>query len=135
MINWGHVLYAKYVPYLFVLTLLGSLGLFLQSFLQLQLAIPGTSIFKDLFEAYFIEPQKLESVQAHVLSIYYTLGWKWTLLVFLASAYMWHSSKPVYLIDFACFQPPKDWQVSQQDIMRIMREVGKGKFTEAGTDA
>ena len=62
-------------------------------------------------------------------SIYYALGWKWTLLCGLATAYMWQLKAPVYLLESSTFQPPKDWQVSHQDILRIMREINPD-FTE-----
>ena len=129
MINWGHVLYSKYVPWLFVITLLGSIGLFLQSVLQLQLSLPGASIAKDTFEAYLLPYDKVQTVEESMWSIYYALGWKWTLLGGLATAYMWQLKAPVYLLESSTFQPPKDWQVSHQDILRIMREINPD-FTE-----
>lgn len=127
MINWGHVLYSKYVPWLFVIGLLSVTGLFLQSVLQLQLSLPG--VFKDTFEAYIIPYDKVSTVESHMWSIYYALGWKWTLLCLLATAYMWQAKAPVYLLDHSTFQPPKGWQVNHQDILRIMRNINPN-FTE-----
>jgi len=134
MINWGHVLYSKYVPWLFLLALLGSLALFARSMLQLQLSLPGGSLVKDVFESYILPYENVASVEAHMWSIYYALGWKWTLLCGLATAYMWQLKSPVYLLDHATFQPPKDWQVNHKDILKILKNIGPN-FTDVRDDS
>ena len=48
------------------------------------------------------------------------LGWKTMALLALLLWFLKNREKPVYLIDFATFEPPKSWKVSQEELMKIM---------------
>ena len=50
-----------------------------------------------------------------------SLGWKTMLLVALLLWYLNQWEKAVYLIDFATFQPPDDWKVSQDQLVQMLR--------------
>lgn len=41
--------------------------------------------------------------------------------------YLWsnYRSSPVYLVDFACFQPPESWQLTHDGIKQLLRKMNK----------
>mmetsp|Transcript_4323 Transcript_4323/g.9689 ORF Transcript_4323/g.9689 Transcript_4323/m.9689 type:complete len:532 (+) Transcript_4323:133-1728(+) len=49
------------------------------------------------------------------------LGWKTVLLIMTLLYYYSRREKPVYLVDFATFQPPQEWMVTPEQLMDIMR--------------
>lgn len=49
------------------------------------------------------------------------LGWKTVLVLAISLWYLLHREKPVYLLDFATFEPPEDWKVSPEQLLDIMR--------------
>lgn len=60
------------------------------------------------------------------------LGWKTMALFALIIWYINKREKPVYLIDFACFEPPTSWKVSHDQLIEIMRR--QGCFTDDSLD-
>jgi 3-ketoacyl-CoA synthase len=123
IINWSHVMQSKYVPFLIFCTLAGSGLLVTHSVFQLRL-LPQA--FEDvLLQARntVVDDAKVSQAQAHMLGLYLTMGWKWALFVALFTLYFFNSQRPVYLLDFSTFKPPKEWQVTHEDLVRIMREV------------
>jgi hypothetical protein len=58
----------------------------------------------------------------------FDLGWKSMAILALVIWYLNHRDKPVYLIDFAVFEPPEDWKLSHDQLMDIMGK--QGCFTE-----
>jgi len=112
MINWG-----------------GSAMLFAQSVFELRLVPPAIEAMIEQARSSVVDDTKVAQAQAHLLGLYLTMGWKWALLVVVFMAYCFMSRRAVYLLDFAVYQPPKEWQVSHQDIIRLMRKLGPD-FTE-----
>ena len=49
------------------------------------------------------------------------LGWKTMALIALFIWYVNHREKPIYLLDFSCFEPPDDWRLSPDELLKIMR--------------
>jgi len=56
------------------------------------------------------------------------LGWKTFLVIAIVLWYLFKQENPVYLLDFATFEPPEDWKLTSDQLMSIMR--GQGTFTE-----
>ena len=51
-------------------------------------------------------------------------------IVALLIWYITHREKPVYLIDFAVFEPPEEWKISPAQIVDILRQ--QNCYTEEG---
>jgi 3-ketoacyl-CoA synthase len=47
------------------------------------------------------------------------LGWKTLALVAILIWYITHREKPVYLLDFATFEPPESWKVTAEELMLL----------------
>ena len=58
------------------------------------------------------------------------LGWKFLAIVALVIGYINRREKPVYLLDFATFEPPEDWKVTYEQIIQIL--AAQKCFTEGG---
>ena len=58
----------------------------------------------------------------------FDLGWKSMAILAMIIWYFNQRSKPVYLIDFAVFEPPESWKLSHEQLMDIMGK--QGCFTE-----
>jgi len=130
-INWGHVFYAKYVPFLVGWTLFCSVLLFLHQFLEVQFAQSAAEAFKEAVGQATTTAgvdDQIKQVQSHMTALYVAMGWKWTLLMAMATVWYWGSRRPIYLLDFATFQPPEDWKVSHADISRVAQR--DGNYTE-----
>jgi 3-ketoacyl-CoA synthase len=56
------------------------------------------------------------------------LGWKTMAIAALGLRWLIQRDKPVYLIDFACFEPPASWKLSPEQLLEIMRN--QGTYTE-----
>lgn len=54
----------------------------------------------------------------------FDLGWKSMALLALAIWYLKNREKPVYVIDFQCWQPPESWRLTQEQLMKIMKNQG-----------
>ena len=50
----------------------------------------------------------------------FDLGWKSMAILALVIWYLSNRDKPVYLIDFAVFEPPESWKLSHEQLMVIM---------------
>lgn len=51
----------------------------------------------------------------------FDLGWKTMALLALLIWYLSQREKPVYLLDFSCFEPPPSWKLSPEQLIDIMR--------------
>lgn len=114
LINWVHVA-GTYAPFIFygLLTLL--CGQLLHKMYEL-----GFDIREFISsEVYTIEmPRKLA----------FEFGWK-TCAIFLGLFGYWTGqSKPTFLVDFVCFEPPDAWKMSHEQLLDIMRN--QNCFTE-----
>lgn len=49
------------------------------------------------------------------------IGWKTMAVVALLLWYIDHREKPTYLLDFACFEPPKEWKFTGEEILKMMK--------------
>ena len=56
--------------------------------------------------------------------IVWSLGWKTMAVLACLIWYGNHREKAVYLVDFACFEPPSSWKLSPGDIMTCLRHIG-----------
>ena len=59
----------------------------------------------------------LEIDKSEILSV----GWKALALMALVVWTLMRSEQPVYLIDFACFEPPRSWRITQEDTLECLR--------------
>mmetsp|Transcript_1740 Transcript_1740/g.2958 ORF Transcript_1740/g.2958 Transcript_1740/m.2958 type:complete len:532 (-) Transcript_1740:479-2074(-) len=71
----------------------------------------------DLKDFYFNEMAILELQRKDALN----LGWKTMGVLAILLWYANRRHKPVYLIDFATFEPPEEWKVSPEQLLEIMR--------------
>merc|ERR1712196_305441 len=82
----------------------------------------------------------IAEIQAHVWALYLAVGWKLIFLTSMIAIYFIYSQTPVYLLDFAVFQCPEEWQVSHKQILDITKRSGqklnpdKPEFTEETLD-
>ena len=53
----------------------------------------------------------------------FDLGWKTFALLALLLWYASHRVSPVYLIDFATFEPPSDWKLTQKEVLEAMNRA------------
>lgn len=51
----------------------------------------------------------------------FDLGWKTMLVIAILIWYINSREKPVYLIDFATFQPPESWKVTPEQVVQMLR--------------
>lgn len=51
----------------------------------------------------------------------FQVGWQLSLIAVLVIAYMNNTQRSVYLLDFACFEPPSDWKLSHEETIECMR--------------
>lgn len=63
--------------------------------------------------------------------VLFALSWKAMLVLAVFIWFITHRHKSVYLVDFACFQPPDSWKVSPEQAFEILRI--KGTFNEGKT--
>jgi 3-ketoacyl-CoA synthase len=57
-----------------------------------------------------------------------TLALKAILVTAILLWYLGTKEKTVYLMDFACFEPPADWKVTAEQILELLKRTGS--FTE-----
>jgi hypothetical protein len=64
---------------------------------------------------------------------YHGLGWLWPLSLLTVLAYLLRRKSAVYLLDFALFEPPDEWKVSQAELMELLRKIGeaRGSYDES----
>jgi len=79
-----------------------------------------------------VDEEQVTAVQQHIAALYLAVGWKTALFAVLAMLYVWMSKRPIYLLDFATFQPSKEWQVSHADIVRTAAR--DGDYTQESLD-
>lgn len=107
LVNWIHV-FGTYLPILWF---------FVVGVLLFQV----TSILYDmrfnLQQFYNDEVATLSFTRPVALD----LGWKTMALIALLLWYVNHREKPVYLLDFCCFEPPDSWRLSPEQLLQIMR--------------
>jgi len=58
----------------------------------------------------------------------FDIGWKSFLVIVIVLWYLFKQANPVYLLDFATFEPPEEWKLTSEELMTIMK--AQGCFTE-----
>jgi hypothetical protein len=114
LINWYHVarLYLPMLWYLIIAVLLIQIASLLHS---------HSFDFKSFWST---EVVTLELGKGE----FFYLGWKTLALVAILGWVWYRSDKPVYLIDFTCFEPPRCWRVTSAETVNILKS--QGCFTE-----
>ncbi|KAG5181206.1 3-ketoacyl-CoA synthase [Tribonema minus] len=107
LVNWWTVS-ATYLPYL----LLAAVGV-----LVAQVAQEAVANWDSLAVAYDGYRSALSTSPAVAVG----LGWRATALVVAALWWLGHRRTPVYLLDFAVFEPPASWKVTHEQLIEIMR--------------
>mmetsp|Transcript_15541 Transcript_15541/g.16293 ORF Transcript_15541/g.16293 Transcript_15541/m.16293 type:complete len:516 (+) Transcript_15541:28-1575(+) len=105
LINWFHV-FGIYLPLLWI----GLICL-----LVLQLIYTLYSRRFDFAEWLHHEVYTID------LKTLFVLGWQTSAILALVIWYFNRREKPVYLLDFACFEPPDSWKISPEQIIECMR--------------
>lgn len=110
LIDWVHVA-SCYFPFVW-----GAIILYLAS----QTLLSGLR-HKEVFEAMLSanEPALHVNRAAAV-----EVGWWFVALILILALWLSKRSKPVYLLDFACFEPPESWRLSPEQLMFIMKAQG-----------
>ena len=110
LINWVHVL-----------------GTYLSIVWFIVVGIILVQVLKVLYELRF----DLKAFYFNEISVFelqrpvaFDLGWKSMALLALAIWYIKNQEKPVYVIDFQCWQPPESWRLTQEQLMKIMKSQG-----------
>lgn len=114
LINWVYV--AKlYLPVVLIALVLALIGF----------------ILKDMHSHGF-DVHAFFDNEIHVLQMrrseVFGLGWKSFALLSILVWYITSREKPVYLLDFATFEPPESWKITQEQMMELMKV--QGCFTE-----
>eukprot|EP01038_Epipyxis_sp_PR26KG_P007104 gene7104-9693_t len=87
----------------------------------------GISLYEQRFDVQQFCANEMSIVQLQK-PLVFDLGWKTMAIIASLIWYMNHREKPVYLLDFATFEPPESWKLSAEQLMEIMRF--QGCFTE-----
>lgn len=66
------------------------------------------------------------------LKTLFVLGWQTSAIAALVIWYLNRREKPVYLLDFACWEPPDSWKVSPDQILECLR--AQGAYTQESLD-
>lgn len=107
------------------------LGVYLPILWFVVVAILSVQVVRTLYDHRFDVSAFLSS-EISVIELQkpvaFDLGWKSMAILALVIWYLNHRDKPVYLIDFAVFEPPEDWKLSHDQLMDIMGK--QGCFTE-----
>lgn len=82
-----------------------------------------------MYKAFWVK--EVPTVQLERVAVF-DLGWQSMLVIALIIFVLKRTEKSVYLVDFACFQPPEDWRLSPQDIMECLRR--QQCFTQESLD-
>jgi 3-ketoacyl-CoA synthase len=117
LINWSHVL-LTHMP----------------TVLCIGLAVAVAQLVNNMFLTETAVSQEVEKVFLDALEHreIFTTGLKVTMLVCGVVFYIARMDNPVYLIDFATFEPPQSWKVSHEQIVEMMRR--QGTFKEDSLD-
>lgn len=54
-------------------------------------------------------------------NLVFEFGWKTVAIALGVLWYLLKNSRPIYLVDFVCFEPPDAWKVSHEQLLQIMR--------------
>ena len=108
-----------------------SWGFIFLSFGFVVVGILSVQVLRTLYEHRFDVSAFLSS-EINVIELQkpvaFDLGWKSMAILAMIIWYFNQRSKPVYLIDFAVFEPPESWKLSHEQLMEIMGK--QGCFTE-----
>jgi len=106
-INWVHVFWT-YLPFIFYLVVFILLA-----------QIAHSLHFHEWEWGKFLnnEVNVVEVTKPQVMQV----GWQLSLMVLLVIAYINNTQRPVYLLDFACFEPPKEWKLTHEQTIQCMR--------------
>lgn len=110
LINVIHVL-RIYLPIVWFI-LLGILVV------QITMALHNSGF--DLGTFYSQEVAVFELQRADALGV----GWKVVAAIVIVIWYLTRMENPVYLLDFATFEPPETWKKTPEEIMEIMKGLG-----------
>ena len=110
---------------------MGVLGVYLPILWFIVVGILSVQVLRTLYEHRFDVSAFLSS-EINVIELQkpvaFDLGWKSMAILAIVIWYFNTLSKPVYLIDFAVFEPPESWKLSHDQLMDIMGK--QGCFTE-----
>jgi len=115
LINWGHVI-STYFPFLFLTIVAVLVAQFVQSIYM----------NKDNVQ------ELARAISTTSNSILFDLGWKFAVLVIILIIYLARRSQQVYLVDYACFEPPPDWKATQKEILQMMKN--QSCFTDSSLE-
>jgi hypothetical protein len=108
-INFWHVFLSEYITWTYKVAIAGVVGLMLWQWWSGHFDLSGVRALKN--DAYAMEVVFIAAVLA---------------------AYLFRSKPNIYCIDNAVYVPPKDWQVTREEVQRMMRT--QGVFEEGSLD-
>lgn len=107
LINWSHVI-GTFAPHAFILALAASAGQLIYNY-----ALNGGNPVREEFIKVLND--------AIAQPMIFTAGVKTSLIVTAVIYYLARMDNPVYLLNFATFEPPSSWKVSHDQIVEMMR--------------
>lgn len=106
-INWVHVFWT-YMPFVFYMVVFILVAQLSHS-LHMHEWEWGKFLNNEINIVEVTKPQVLQ------------VGWQLSLVVLLVIAYINNGHRSVYLLDFACFEPPDDWRLTHEQTITCMR--------------
>lgn len=101
-------------------------SLLLVAVLTLQIAV---QLYSHRFDVHKFVTEEMVVVQLSK-PFAFNLGWQTMAILAIVAWRVYHREKRVYLLDFATFDAPDSWKVSQEQIVEILRL--QGCYTEEG---
>lgn len=114
LINWSHVI-GTFAPHAFVIALAASVAQLTYNYAW-NVSNPVAEEFIKVMNDAIAQP------------VIFTAGVKTSLIVTAVIYYLARMDNPVYLLDFATFEPPSSWKVSHDQIVEMMKR--QNCFTE-----
>ncbi|CAM9651425.1 unnamed protein product, partial [Phaeothamnion confervicola] len=109
LINWWEVS-ATYLPYMLLLAVGVLIAQVAQESFQNRDAIQETV--------------RTTMSTAAMRELVLDLGWKTTAVLVGVMWWLARRRSPVYLLDFACFEPPAEWRVTHEQLVEIVKRQG-----------
>ncbi len=106
LINWSHVI-GTFAPHAFIISLAALTSQLIYNYALN--SSPVRAEFVKVFNDAIAQP------------VIFTAGVKTSLIFTIVIYYLARMDNPVYLIDFATFEPPSSWKVSHEQIVEMMR--------------
>lgn len=83
----------------------------------------ATTLYKLRFDLQQFVSTEMPIIQVHRMTLT-DLGWQFFVLLALVIFVLNRTEKAVYLVDFACFEPPESWRITYDQMMKVLEMQG-----------